>query len=56
MSRTVLIFVGVVLVLMGIAALIPSWTLATEPAWHAVAKIVIGAISVIVAVSDKKAE
>jgi len=53
MSKTVLLIIGVVLVLMGIAALIPGWTIATEPAWHAIAKIVIGAIAFIVAVSDK---
>lgn len=55
MSKTVLLIVGIVLVLMGIAALIPSWTMASEPTWHAVAKIIIGVIAFIVSVSDKKA-
>jgi len=56
MSRTVLMIVGVVAVLMGIAGLVPGWTLATEPAWHAVVKIVIGIIAVAVAASDKTGE
>lgn len=53
MSKTVLMIVGIVLILMGIAALIPSWDWATEPTWHAVAKIVIGLIGVGVAAADK---
>ncbi|MEI8143601.1 MAG: hypothetical protein WCG48_03245 [Candidatus Berkelbacteria bacterium] len=53
MSKAVLTIIGIVLVLMGIAALVPSWTLATEPMWHAWAKIVIGVIAVGVAISDK---
>lgn len=52
MSRIVLGIVAVLLVLMGVAALIPSWTLATEPAWHSWAKIVIGVVALIVAISD----
>jgi hypothetical protein len=46
--------VGVLLVLMGIAALIPSWELASEPAWHAWVKIVLGLVSVYVSMTDKK--
>lgn len=52
MSRVVLGIVAVLLVLMGIAALIPSWTLATEPAWHSWAKIVVGVVALIIAISD----
>ena len=54
MSRIVLGIVGALVALMGVAALIPSWTLATEPAWHAWAKIIIGVIAVIIAISDSK--
>lgn len=53
MSKAVLAIVGIVLVLMGIAALIPSWELATEPAWHAWAKVIIGVIAVGVSIADK---
>lgn len=56
MSRTVLMIVGIVAVLMGIAGLVPAWTLATEPAWHAVVKIIVGIIAVAVAASDKTGE
>lgn len=52
MSRIVLGILGVIVVLMGIAALIPSWTWSTEPAWHAWVKIVIGVIALIIAISD----
>jgi len=45
--------VGVVLILMGVAALIPSLSLGTEPVWHAVAKIVIGIVGVWVSAADK---
>lgn len=54
MSKTVLIIVGVLVLLMGIAALVPSWTLATEPAWHAWVKIVVGVIAIWVGAADKK--
>ncbi len=53
MSKTVLMIVGVVLILMGIAALIPAWTWASEPQWHAIVKIVLGLIGVYVAATDK---
>ena len=52
MSKTVLLIISIVLVLMGIAGLISGWTMASEPTWHAVVKIIIGAIGFIVAVSD----
>lgn len=54
MSRIVLGILGLLVALMGVAALIPSWTLATEPAWHSWAKIIVGAIALIIAISDSK--
>ena len=56
MSRTVLMIVGIVMVLMGIAGLVPGWTMATEPAWHAVVKIVVGIVAVAVAAADRSGE
>lgn len=55
MSKTTLMVVGIVLVLMGIAGLVSGWTWATEPAWHAWVKILVGAISIGVSYSDNKA-
>ncbi len=54
MSKSVLMLVGIILLLMGIAALIPSWTWATVPAWHAWIEIVVGLIMVWVSAADKK--
>ncbi len=53
MSKSVLMIVGVVVILMGIAALIPSWTMASEPQWHSIVKIVIGLIAIYVSATDK---
>lgn len=52
MSRIVLGIVGVLVALMGVAALIPSWTLATEPAWHGWVKVIVGVVALIIAISD----
>lgn len=54
MSKTVLTVIGVVLLLLGIAGLIPSWTWAAVPAWYAVAEIIVGLIAMGVAASDKQ--
>ena len=54
MSRIVLGILGVLVALMGVAALIPSWTLSTEPSWYSWVKIVIGVVALIIAISDSK--
>lgn len=55
MSKTVLIIVGVLVGLMGVLALVAKgWLGVTDPAWHAVAKIVIGLIAIYVGATDKK--
>lgn len=54
MSRVVLGILAVLVALMGIAALIPSWSIATEPAWHAWIKIIVGVVALIIAISDSK--
>ncbi len=54
MSRTVLLIVSILLVLMGIAGLVPNWELATEPLWHAIAKVLVGVVGLAVAITDKK--
>jgi len=53
MSKTVLMIVGVLAVLVGIVGLVPSWTIASMPAWLAVVEIVIGLISIYVSAMDK---
>lgn len=58
MSKKTLMFVGVVLAIMGLLGLLPDGTLpeaisGTEPVWHAVAKVVVGLVSVGVALNDK---
>ncbi len=54
MSKTVLKIVAIVLILMGIAALRPAgfWSCSTD--WYGIAKIVIGAIALAIAFSDRK--
>lgn len=52
MSRVVLGIVGVLVALMGVLALIPSWRWMTQPAWYSWLWIIIGVIVLIIAVSD----
>ncbi|MDZ7798622.1 MAG: hypothetical protein U5L76_03305 [Patescibacteria group bacterium] len=54
MCKTTLIIISLLVLLMGVAGVIPGWELATEPTWHAIAKIIVGAIGLIVAFSDKE--
>ena len=54
MSRIVLGIVGVGLAAMGVLALIPSISLATEPSWHSWVKVVVGIVALIIAISDSK--
>jgi len=53
MSKTFLIILSILLLLMGIIALIPSWELSDEPTWYAVVKILIAVVGLIVAFTDK---
>jgi len=53
-SKITLGIIGVLLILMGIAALIPSWTFSNAPTWYAWVKIVIGVIALIVTMVDSK--
>lgn len=54
MKKWVLLIVGVIVLIMGILGLIPGLVLGTEPAWHAVLKIIVGVIAVGVAVMKEK--
>ena len=49
-----LVVVGVIILVMGIAGLPGISDMGTEPEWHAVLKIVIGIVAVIIALMEKK--
>ena len=46
--------VGVLLLVMGIAGLPGVSDMGTEPEWHAVLKIIIGIVAVVIALMEKK--
>jgi len=54
MHKWTLLIVGVVVFLMGILGVIPGIEMATEPAWHAVLKIIVGIIAIGVAMMKEK--
>lgn len=58
MTKTVLMIVGVLLVVMGIWAAVPAWAImdVVLPLWHAIITIVVGVVCLAVASQGKKAE
>ena len=52
--KLTLIVVGVLLLVMGIAGLPGVSDMGTEPDWHAVLKIIIGIVAVVIALMEKK--
>jgi hypothetical protein len=52
-SRTVLIIVGIIVLLMGILGLVPSIGMGSEPTWHAILKILVGLVAIGVGYMDK---
>lgn len=54
MSKVTLVIVGILVILMGVWALVPVWQIAAvaDPVWHAWAKIVVGLVAVVIAVTD----
>ena len=54
MSRVSLFVLGLLVTVMGVLAVVPSLELADEPMWHAVVKIVVGAVAMILALLDRK--
>ncbi len=52
--KLTLIIVGVLLLVMGIAGLPGVSDMGTEPEWHAVLKIIIGIVAVVIALMEKK--
>lgn len=51
-SKTVLIIVGIIILLMGILGLL-NLDYATEPTWHAVLKIIVGLVAIVFGYMDK---
>jgi len=54
LCKLTLIIVGVLLLVMGIAGLPGVSDMGTEPDWHAILKIVIGIVAVLIALMEKK--
>jgi len=52
-TKLTLIIVGAIILIMGIAGLPGVSDMGTEPDWHAVLKIVIGIVAIIIALMDK---
>ena len=45
--------VGVIVLIMGILGAIPDLEIGTEPIWHAVLKIIIGLVAIVLAYINK---
>lgn len=54
MTKIALIILGILVALMGVLGVIPGIALGTEPVWHAVVKIIIGLVAVIIGLMSKK--
>lgn len=54
MHKISLIILGILVAVMGILGIIPGINMGSEPVWHAVVKIVIGIIAVIIGLVGKK--
>lgn len=54
MAKTVLTIIGILLIIVGVIALIPSWTWVTQPTWYSIVEIIVGIVAVAVAAGDKK--
>jgi hypothetical protein len=53
MSKTVLVILGILILVMGVLGLFVVWWGVEDPVWHAVAKIVVGLIAIYVGATDK---
>lgn len=54
MSKLALKIISVLLIIMGIAAFIPTWLWSAAPAWYGIVKILLGVIGFSIAYSDKR--
>lgn len=53
-AKWTLIIVGILVLIMGIAGLLPDVTMGTEPEWHAALKIIIGLVAIAIGFMEKK--
>lgn len=53
-QESVLLIVGIIVLLMGIAGAVPGIELGTEPIWHSALKIIIGLVAIIFAYTKKE--
>jgi len=54
MSKNALIVLGILVLVMGLAALFFTYFDVKDPVWHAVLKIIVGIAAIGIGVSDKK--
>lgn len=54
LTKWTLVIVGLILLVMGIAGLPGVSDMGSEPEWHAIIKIIIGAIAMVVPFLEKK--
>ena len=54
LTKLTLIIVGIILLVMGIAGLPGISDMGTEPDWHAILKIIIGIVAVVIALMEEK--
>jgi len=54
LSKVTLIIVGILVLVMGIMGAIPALSIGSEPLWHAIAKMAVGAIAIIIGIVGKK--
>jgi uncharacterized membrane protein HdeD (DUF308 family) len=52
-SKVILMIVGILVLLMGILGLVDVSTSFTEPSWHAILKILVGLIALVMGYMDK---
>jgi hypothetical protein len=51
--RITLIVISILVLVMGIMGAIPALTIGTEPIWHAIIKMVIGAVGLIMGIRGR---
>jgi len=54
LTKLTLIIVGIIVLVMGIAGLPGISDMGTEPDWHAILKIIIGIVAVVIALMEEK--
>jgi len=54
MSKPILIILGLIILVMGVLAFIPSLEMMEGPMWHGIVAVVVGVIAVILGLVDKK--